>query len=342
MSFCFISPRHSSLTMKSIRYLPLLFISTYAAAAQTSTFSLSIDNDGVFGVDQNYTNGLFLSYTSGAITPYWLAKPLSLSIWGAPSLDKWEFTLGHKMWTPSDIELTKPQPNERPYAGYLHTEFNYLSLHPQQAQRFNFTLGMTGESALSEEAQKLVHSITKSDEPNGWAYQVEDQLVGSLGYRSHFNWGRYHALAGTELELANISEVNIGNFRSDLSSGLMLRWGTDLENNFGAAQISVENPFTPGMIGASNQGWFVFTGIEGRYRFNDVTIEGDRPLNGLDQPAEYYQVHVEPWQATAVVGFAMYARSFGASLTFTANTPEFKEDKESISGTGNVALYAFF
>ncbi|MEJ6042865.1 lipid A-modifier LpxR family protein, partial [Vibrio cholerae] len=99
--------------MKSIRYLPLLFISTYAAAAQTSTFSLSIDNDGVFGVDQNYTNGLFLSYTSGTITPYWLAKPLSLSIWGAPSLDKWEFTLGHKMWTPSDIELTKPQPNER-------------------------------------------------------------------------------------------------------------------------------------------------------------------------------------------------------------------------------------
>lgn len=86
----------------------------------------------------------------------------------------------------------------------------------------------------------------------------------------------------------------------------------------------------------------MFTGIEGRYRFNDITIEGDRPLDGLDHPAEYYQVHVEPWQATAVVGFAMYARSFGASLTFTANSSEFKEDKETISGTGNVALYAFF
>ncbi|MEK6163237.1 lipid A-modifier LpxR family protein [Vibrio cholerae] len=155
----------------------------------------------------------------------------------------------------------------------------------------------------------------------------------ALGYRSHFNWGRYHALVGTELELANISEVNIGNFRSDLSSGLMLRWGTDLENNFGAAQISVENPFTPRHDwGIQPRLVCVHIGIEGRYRFNDVTIEGDRPLNGLDQPAEYYQVHIEPWQATAVVGFAMYARSFGASLTFTANTPEFKEDKESISG----------
>lgn len=328
--------------MKSIRYLPLLFISTYVAAAQTPTLSLSIDNDGVFGVDQNYTNGLFLSYTSGAIRPHWLAKPLSLSLWGAPSLDKVEFTLGHKMWTPSDIELTLPQANERPYAGFLHTKFNYLSLHPQQAQRFNLTLGMIGESALSEDAQKLVHSITKSDKPNGWAYQVEDKFVGSIGYRSHFNWGRYHALLGTELELANISEVNLGNFRSDLSTGLMLRWGTDLGNNFGSAQISVENPFTPGMIGASNQGWFMFTGIEGRYRFNDVTIEGKRPLDGLEHPAEYYQVHIEPWQATAVVGLAMYARSFGASLTFTANSSEFKEDKFSISSTGNVNFYAFF
>ncbi|MGL5430126.1 MAG: lipid A deacylase LpxR family protein [Vibrio sp.] len=328
--------------MKSICYLPLLLVSTYVAAAPTPTFSLSIDNDGVFGIDQNYTNGFFLSYTSGSITPYWWVRPLSLSVWGASSLDKWEFSLGHKMWTPSDIELIEPQPNERPYAGYLHTEFNYLSLHPQQAQRFNLTLGLTGDGSLSEQAQKIVHSITNSDKPNGWEYQVEDKLVGSLGYRSHFNWGRYPALAGTTFELANISEVNVGNFRSDLSSGLMLRWGSDLENNFGAAQISSENPFTPGMIGASAQGWFVFSGIKARYRFNDVTIEGDRPLDNLDRPAEYYQVHVKPWQTTAVAGFAMYARSFGASLTLTASSPEYKEDQNSISGTGSVTLYAFF
>ncbi|SUP50503.1 exonuclease [Vibrio metschnikovii] len=62
--------------------------------------------------------------------------------------------IGHKMWTPSDIEQYTPAPNERPYAGFLHSEFNYISLHPQQAQRFNLTIGTTGDSALSEQAQK--------------------------------------------------------------------------------------------------------------------------------------------------------------------------------------------
>ncbi|NCO46451.1 MAG: DUF2219 family protein, partial [Vibrio sp.] len=87
---------------------------------------------------------------------------------------------------------------------------------------------------------------------------------------------------------------------------------------------------------------FLFGGVEGRYRFNDITIEGDRPLNGLDHPSEYYQVNLENLQATAVVGAAWYIQQVGASLTFTANTPEYKEDKSSIHGVGNISLFAFF
>ncbi|NOI03893.1 DUF2219 family protein [Vibrio anguillarum] len=331
-----------SVRMKLFHILPLTLLSASALASQHATVAFNLDNDGVFGVDRDYTNGLFLSYTSGAIAPYWWAKPLSLSVWGAAPLDKWEISIGHKMWTPSEISLTKPEPNERPYAGYLHTELNYISLHPQQATRANLTIGTTGDAALSEKAQKLVHSITKSDEPNGWAYQVEEKIVGSVGYLSHFNLARYRSYAGTDVELSNVSEVNVGNFRSDLSTGFIMRWGTDLAGNFGSAQISAENPFSAGMIGASDTGWFLFGGVEGRYRFNDITIEGDRPLNGLDHPSEYYQVNLENLQATAVVGAAWYIQQVGASLTFTANTPEYKEDKNSIHGVGNISLFAFF
>ncbi len=44
-----------------------------------STLTFALDNDGIFGVDQDYTNGLFLGYTSSSITPYNWVKPLSLS-----------------------------------------------------------------------------------------------------------------------------------------------------------------------------------------------------------------------------------------------------------------------
>ncbi|NRB67230.1 MAG: lipid A deacylase LpxR family protein [Vibrio sp.] len=333
--------------MNLLRTLPLILLASTAAASERSTISFSIDNDGVFGVDQDYTNGLFLTYTSGAITPNWLTSPMSLSFWGGASLDKYEFTLGHKMYTPSDIEATTPIINDRPYAGYLHAEFNYISLHPQQAQRFNLTLGTTGESSLADQAQDIVHGITGSDEPRGWAYQVDDEFVGNLGYLSHFNLWRDRAIANTDWEISNVSEVNAGNFRSDVSTGFMLRWGKDLAGSMGAANIDNENPFRAGMLGASQAGWFIFGGIEARYRFNDITIEGDRPgvvdyaqRNG-ENPS-IYDVTLEEKQASAVAGFAWYNQHFGATITATAKTPDYKEAKDSMYGTGGLALYAFF
>ncbi|WP_295902940.1 lipid A deacylase LpxR family protein [uncultured Vibrio sp.] len=325
--------------MKSRYLLALLITSSSVVASERSTIAFSIDNDGILGVDQDYTNGLFLSYTSGAINTPWLLTPLSLSAWGAASLDKFEFTIGHKMWTPNDIEASVPIANDRPYAGYFHGEFNFISLHPQQAQRFNLTLGTTGENSLAGQAQKLVHSITGSDDPNGWDYQVDEGMVGSVGYLSHFNLGRHNSFGNTELEFSNVSEGNVGGFRSDLSTGIMMRWGTDLGGNMGAANISAENPFRAGMIGASNSAWFVFTGIEGRYRFNDVTIEGERP--NISDPQNYPST-LENWQSSAVLGAAWYNQYVGASLTFTAKTPDYKEAPSSIYGTGGLSLFAFF
>ncbi|MGF1750533.1 lipid A deacylase LpxR family protein [Vibrio cionasavignyae] len=318
----------------------LLLLSSSALSSERSTLSFSIDNDGVFGTDEDYTNGIFLSYTSGAITPYTLFRPLSLSYWGASSLDKVEFQLGHKMWTPSNIASTKPLANDRPYAGYFHAEFNYISLHPEQAQRFNLTLGATGESSFADKAQQLVHSLVGSSEPQGWEYQIEDQFAGSIGYITHINWQRQTAIANTSWEIANVSEANIGNFRSDVSTGAMLRWGTDLSGNFGSAHISSENPFKAGMIGASRRGWFTYFGLKARYRFNDVTIQGNRP--GIPEPKEAYDVTLQPWQAEAVLGVTWYNQHVGVSTFIASKSAEYKEAQKSIYGNGGLSLFAFF
>ncbi|EGU46960.1 hypothetical protein VII00023_17874 [Vibrio ichthyoenteri ATCC 700023] len=324
----------------SLAILPMVLLTpAVGLASDRATLSFSIDNDGIFGVDQDYTNGLFLSYTSAAIQPNRFTSLLSLSHWGAASLDKYEFTLGHKMYTPTDIEASEPLANNRPYAGFLHTEFNYLSLHPQQAQRFNLTLGTTGENSLADKAQDLVHGITGSDQPNGWQYQVDDQWIANVGYLSHFNWYRVGVTSNTEFEISNVSEINAGNFRSDISTGIMFRWGADLGGNLGAANIDSENPFRAGMLGASKGGWFMYGGIEARYRFNDITIEGDR--SGLPDPG-LYEVKLAHNQATAVMGVAWYNSAYGLSLSTTIKTADYKEAPDDIYGTGSLALFAFF
>ncbi|ELA6599360.1 lipid A deacylase LpxR family protein [Vibrio sp. sp1] len=325
--------------MRFSKLIILTLLSPVAIASTKSTVSFTIDNDGIFGVDQDYTNGVFLSYATDQLTQESQWKWLSLANSEHANIDKIELVLGHKMWTPSDIEADYPLINDRPYAGYLHTEINYLSLTSDKAVRYNFTIGTTGESSLSEKAQEIVHGITGSTDPQGWDYQIEDKVAFSLGYRV-FNKLMRSEEQKTQWEITNINDINAGNFRSDVSQGVMFRWGTNLANSIGAANISVESPFSASMIAQNTSSWFLFTGFEGRYRFNDMTIEGDRPC--IPEPSAPYDVTLQNWQASAVAGVSWYNQNYGASITFTIKTPDYEEAQTDVYGTGSFSVFAFF
>ncbi|MGI2921433.1 lipid A deacylase LpxR family protein [Vibrio diabolicus] len=325
--------------MKLSKLIVLTLLSPVAMASTKSTVSFTLDNDGIFGVDQDYTNGIFLSYATGQLKQENQWKWLSLADSVHPNIDKIELVLGHKMWTPSDIEADYPLVNDRPYAGYLHTEINYLSLTDDKAVRYNFTIGATGESSLSEKAQEIVHGITGSTDPQGWDYQIDDKVAFSLGYRV-FNKLMRSEGQKTQWEITNINDINAGNFRSDVSQGVMFRWGTNLASSIGAANISVESPFSASMLAQDTSSWFLFTGFEGRYRFNDMTIEGDRP--GIPEPSAPYDVTLQNWQASAVAGATWYNQNYGASLTFTIKTPDYEESQTDVYGTGSFSVFAFF
>ncbi|MDY8150350.1 lipid A deacylase LpxR family protein [Vibrio sp. PBL-C16] len=324
--------------MRFSKLIILTLLSPVAIASTKSTVSFTIDNDGIFGVDQDYTNGVFLSYATDQLIQESQWKWLSLANSEHANIDKIELVLGHKMWTPSDIEADYPLINDRPYAGYLHTEINYLSLTSDKAVRYNFTIGATGESSLSEKAQEIVHGITGSTDPQGWDYQIEDKVAFSLGYRV-FNKLMRSEEQKTQWEITNINDINAGNFRSDVSQGVMFRWGTNLANSIGAANISVESPFSASMIAQNTSSWFLFTGFEGRYRFNDMTIEGDRP--GIPEPSAPYDVTLQNWQASAVAGVSWYNQNYGASITFTIKTPDYEEAQTDVYGTGSFSVFAF-
>ncbi|WP_395357051.1 lipid A deacylase LpxR family protein [Vibrio sp. D3] len=325
--------------MKLSKLIVLTLLSPVAMASTKSTVSFTLDNDGIFGVDQDYTNGIFLSYATGQLKQESQWKWLSLADSEHANIDKIELVLGHKMWTPSDIEADYPLVNDRPYAGYLHTEINYLSLTDDKAVRYNFTIGATGESSLSEKAQEIVHGITGSTDPQGWDYQIDDKVAFSLGYRV-FNKLMRSEEQKTQWEITNINDINAGNFRSDVSQGVMFRWGTNLASSIGAANISVESPFSASMLAQDTSSWFLFTGFEGRYRFNDMTIEGDRP--GISEPSAPYDVTLQNWQASAVAGATWYNQNYGASLTFTIKTPDYEESQTDVYGTGSFSVFAFF
>ncbi|NMT18548.1 DUF2219 family protein, partial [Vibrio parahaemolyticus] len=88
---------------------------------------------------------------------------------------------------------------------------------------------------------------------------IEDKVAFSLGYRV-FNKLMRSEEQKTQWVITNINDINAGNFRSDVSQGVMFRWGTNLANRIGAANISVESPFSASMIAQNTSSWFLFTG----------------------------------------------------------------------------------
>ncbi len=309
------------------------------ATLNAQTFSFTIDNDGIYAADRYYTNGITLSYIT---TPIELSKQqswLSLSAPASQAIDKLEFYLSQKMWTPANYARSEPEPGDRPYAGYLELKTSYLSSTSDKVARYSAFIGTTGKRAGAEQAQKLVHKYTNSTKPKGWDYQIDEKFTLGVGYQRFDNLWRSNN-PGHKLEISTVTQANAGNFRSDIALGLMLRWGDNLDTNFGAASITIEDPFHPGALNRADKGWFIYSGVSARYRFNDMTLTGRR--SNLPEPSADFAVTQRHTQGIAVLGLAAYSGNIGISFALTMSTSDYKESQYDYSGTGSLSLFTFF
>jgi len=153
----------------------------YAASASNFTF----ENDVFFGEDRYYTNGVqFEKRYRWALTT---AKDLELPILNRActyfscegyQLRARSHKLGQLMYTPSDIAVSSPQPEDRPWAGLLYYAQDNYMLAPDGNSLTKFTLqvGVKGPASLAEKTQKAIHKIINSQTPQGWSNQGGSEL----------------------------------------------------------------------------------------------------------------------------------------------------------------------
>ncbi|CAM4080409.1 lipid A deacylase LpxR family protein [Vibrio neonatus] len=323
--------------------IPTLIVITpqLSAAKPNSSINLGIDNDGIVTTDQDYTNGLFLTYSDYfEIQPGSLFDSLPGNQFSATANDhrlhKYNIKVGQKMWTPEDIENPNPIADERPYAGLLYLSSTLYSIAPSAINSYSVMLGTVGPNAYAEESQKYVHSLIKSADPKGWDNQISNQVVFNLGYNRMDKWYQSDLSGATTHEISTPTRLLVGNYRSELATGLMWRWGTELNQSFGSARISNESTLDPSLIVHGNTGWYLFSGIEGRVRFNDITIDGDRPDDGITAD------EVEHLQGTATIGITGYYQGWGASLAISSKSSDYKEDPKSLHTNGSLAFFWLF
>lgn len=195
------------------------------------------ENDLFFDTDRFYTSGVQLSIKRSRDARGAVARGLTRGAcawFGCEDsvLLTSQTNYGQLIYTPSNITISAPQPQDRPWAGLLYVEQIYALLSPDQRTLTTLTAqaGVTGPASLSEQAQKLFHKIIDRPEPKGWDNQIGGTLAltASAERRSAID-SLSAALPGdVRLNTAGYWRLAVGNTMTYAAVGLAVVVGKNL------------------------------------------------------------------------------------------------------------------
>jgi hypothetical protein len=328
-----------------IPYIFCIFISTMLSA-RAGQLNIQFENDGVFATDGNYTNGFALSWESKPELAkldyppenipklFWLQDIIRLPLTQNQTQNAWGLKVSQRIWTPNNIRIVVLQSSQRPYAGLFEIESHTADYGSTLAQKNWLALGVTGVKSKAEYVQKKIHNLIGSIPPLGWQFQVEEQVTLQLAYevdallfRSKAH--RSNNFDNNQWEVSGYSHLSLGNFNTEASAGLLIKWGTGLPNTFGRLSSHFGHTGNTTQVNSSDN-FSIYSRFQLGYRFNDLTIEGELP----------YESHldIQQQQAKAVLGMQWTIDNYAISWSLNSYTRAYKSDDKSWYSYGSLSL----
>lgn len=306
-----------------------------AESDKTGTLSFILENDVFCREDRHYTNGLKVNWVPGrdASPPEWAVKAARLAPWFPEQGEiRHGYAFGQSAFTPSDIEIADPPLEERPYAGWLYGAIAVGVESEKQLDLFELSIGMVGPAALAEQGHKLIHRAVGVDEPQGWDTQLGNEPGIVLAYQRSWRGFATSVLSGTQLDLTPHAGAALGNVFTYANAGVTVRYGKRLPGDYGPPRIQPAIPAFGDYSPASDFGWFLFAGIEGRAVARNIFLDGNtfRDSRSVDK---------EPLVGDFQFGFALDWPTVRFSYTHVVRTREFRTQNEIDQfGSLNVSL----
>jgi len=329
----------------------------YQHLFRSSAFTLVTENDKYFaGTDRHYTNGLKLSFlgtTRLDESPDFIRRITKL----IPTLKntapeaandasrqryKVGVSLGQNIYTPGDTDAVIPDPNDRPYAGWLYASLDMQakSTDGKTLRMVEIAFGMVGPAAFGREFQNGFHDIINVPHANGWDHQLKNEPGLIL------SWERRHRLLRIDFDSAqNFSTdfigrygLSLGNIRTNIAGGFGARIGWRLPEDFGADLI---RPSGGDEAPASATSIYFFGSTEVRAVARNIFLDGN---TWRDSPSVDKRPIVADLNAGLVFRFPAHIGSIrGLQLAYIQNyrTKEFYgQFKRDVFGS--ISLTAMF
>ena len=264
--------------------------------AGPQTYTMVFENDLFGDTDQQYTNGLKLSWMSPNLKALGDVPGVpGLLLHAIRGLNAFEhavvgdserafnlgFTAGQLMFTPGDTQAVQLVTDDRPYAGWLFGGLTLVSKTDFVADTLDIQLGMIGPASLAEDAQRLVHRLRGFAVPQGWQNQLSNEPAFLIYYER--KWRLVSGVMVSQLGYDLITHAGLagGTVMDYGAAGAELRLGWNLPRDFGTALIrpggDANAPSTVSAAGGVGRGFgaYGFAALGGRLVGRNIFLDGN-------------------------------------------------------------------
>lgn len=322
----------------------LLFLSMVARAdhdlSKRAFVNTIFENDIFFWDDALYSNGLFINWgynRADALDeqnlPDWIAYLAQQTYLTSEENKQYtiSYGIGQTINTPTILSKEDLIEEDPPYAGLLAWEVSLLSYDEMRSDEMGLILGVVGPIAGGEFVQSSVHKLLGAVEPKGWDNQLDNEPVFRVQARR--TWCVYKTdVLNREFDLLTGLDGGVGNFRSDLSTGIGIRFGRQLRQSLSSATVFPVQKFSG--LNNSPYGWYLFMNASASYVANDIFIDG----NTFKESHHVELIHP---QYSFSVGLSSHVGNFSFLYTLLYMSNEF-EDQAEDSRFGSIGITYHF
>jgi hypothetical protein len=312
------------------------------------------DNDVFLGStkDRNYTGGIALTLAGRRAAEYpfsvdgWLGGLTRISGFQeltlrSDSFNRHAIEFGLTLFTPDNIKISDPIPDDHPYANLLFMANSRITVEPELGRMYqsSLLLGILGTS-IGEQVQKRIHRLTDSEIPRGWNNQISDG--GELTFK--------HSLTAQQVLLGHKGdlsydvrgelEAGIG-YTTDLRASLSARWGriTTPWWNFTPHQneyISLGQTLNKSALAvAKAPEFYLWGGVQVKYSLYNALLQGQF----RDSAVTFGRDELKPLTLSAWLGVTKTFRNgFGISLVLQSQSKEINKPNASNTLWGGLVV----
>ena len=226
------------------------------------------------------------------------------------------YEIGQSIFTPADITIDVPQPDDLPYAGLLYGSAGFKARKETYADTIALLAGFVGPVSLAEQTQEFVHGITGSDAPKGWKHQLHNEPVLNLSYERRWQLNRGILGDSIHYELVGIGQAKLGNMLTGAELGgavVISKYTSDVFR--GASSMDPKSGYL--FQNDIQKGPYCYFGGTGELTLRNIFLDGNTFRDSPDVDKNY--THLSMFLG---VGYAI--SKWNASMSWTKETERFK------------------